>query len=93
MDNSFDRNQQCGLESKKAKSIFDFISKKAASRSKVANPSALFSTCEIWSTVSRFGFAIHERYTEASLVKGYQGVFRSGDDDDVQGEAEINVFV
>lgn len=42
--------------------------------------------------MSRFRFEIHERYTEASLVKGYQGVFRSGDDD-VQGAAEINVFV
>lgn len=92
MGNSFNMSRQCVLESKKANYIFDFISKNAPSKSKAA-------ILLLYSTLGKsgvlclvLGLLVHERHIEISLVKGCQDVFRSGEDD-VQGEAEIYIFV
>lgn len=87
-------NQQCVLEAKKTDSIFDFISKNAASRPKAAILLLYSALLKPGVLCLVLGSPIHERHRHAkvSLVKGYQDVFGAGDDD-VQGKTERNGIV
>lgn len=82
---SFNMNQQCVLESKAANSVFECISKNAASRSKAAILLLYSALVKSGALCLVLDLPVHERHTEVSLVKGHQDVFGAGDDDVQRG--------